>query len=290
MRYELRSASQRKRYFRQSGTRTKPANVAAYLPDRLAYPRSEEGTVDPSASSGDTGRARSRFSEEGTQPMHATLPLMHNTTFPMIRRKRLDTLQVNLGYKCNQSCVHCHVNAGPNRTEEMTGETIAAVIDFLAPPGDHTVDLTGGAPELNRPFPPAGDRRARARPARDRPLQPDHTGRARPRRSGGVPGSPPRRDRRLPALLPGRQRRPAARQRRFPGSIRALRELNALGYGRRTGASSSIWSTTRRAPSCRRRRPRWRPITSASGRATTASSSTICSRWPTCRSSASAAC
>ena len=51
--------------------------------------------------------------------MHATLPLLETTDFPSIRRKRLDTLQVNLGYKCNQSCLHCHVNAGPTRTEMM---------------------------------------------------------------------------------------------------------------------------------------------------------------------------
>ena len=51
--------------------------------------------------------------------MHATLPLLEVSDFPAIRRERLETLQVNLGYKCNQTCVHCHVNAGPTRTEEM---------------------------------------------------------------------------------------------------------------------------------------------------------------------------
>ena len=48
--------------------------------------------------------------------MHATLPLLRSREFPAIARKRLETLQVNVGYKCNQTCVHCHVNAGPNRT------------------------------------------------------------------------------------------------------------------------------------------------------------------------------
>ena len=51
--------------------------------------------------------------------MHDTLPLLEAIRFPAIKRDRLDTLQVNLGYKCNQTCVHCHVNAGPNRTEMM---------------------------------------------------------------------------------------------------------------------------------------------------------------------------
>ena len=47
--------------------------------------------------------------------MHATLPLLLASQFPALTRKRLSTLQVNLGYLCNQSCVHCHVDAGPHR-------------------------------------------------------------------------------------------------------------------------------------------------------------------------------
>lgn len=85
--------------------------------------------------------------------MHATLHLLTRTDFPALKRRTTETLQLNLGYRCNQSCVHCHVNAGPNRTEEMTPETIDAVLDFLgASPGIKTVDLTGGAPELNPHF------------------------------------------------------------------------------------------------------------------------------------------
>lgn len=85
--------------------------------------------------------------------MHATLPLLIRTDFPALRRRAVETLQINLGYRCNQSCVHCHVNAGPNRTEEMSRDTIDAVIAFLAAsPEVHTLDLTGGAPELNRHF------------------------------------------------------------------------------------------------------------------------------------------
>ena len=85
--------------------------------------------------------------------MHATLPLLVKTDFPPLRRGAIDTLQVNLGYRCNQSCLHCHVNAGPNRTEEMSRETIDTVLAFLsANPAVRTLDLTGGAPELNRHF------------------------------------------------------------------------------------------------------------------------------------------
>ena len=84
--------------------------------------------------------------------MHDTLPLLKKTPFPAIRRAQLDTLQVNLGYKCNQSCLHCHVNAGPNRTEMMDAETLALIPQVLAARGLTTLDLTGGAPELHEGF------------------------------------------------------------------------------------------------------------------------------------------
>jgi radical SAM/Cys-rich protein len=84
--------------------------------------------------------------------MHATYPLLRKTDFPPIRRRELDTLQVNLGYKCNQTCLHCHVNAGPNRTEMMDEATVALVLEVLEKRGLSTVDLTGGAPELSPHF------------------------------------------------------------------------------------------------------------------------------------------
>jgi radical SAM/Cys-rich protein len=84
--------------------------------------------------------------------VHATLPLLRVSDFPAIARKRLETLQVNIGYRCNQSCVHCHVNAGPNRTEEMGREVVDAVLAFLRASDVKTLDITGGAPELNPHF------------------------------------------------------------------------------------------------------------------------------------------
>ena len=84
--------------------------------------------------------------------MHATLPLLKASDFPAIRRKTLETLQVNLGYKCNQSCLHCHVAAGPNRTEMMDADTIEKVLAVLARQNIQTLDLTGGAPELHSGF------------------------------------------------------------------------------------------------------------------------------------------
>ena len=84
--------------------------------------------------------------------MHETLPLLKKIPFPALRRTQLDTLQVNLGYKCNQSCLHCHVNAGPNRTEMMDADTLALIPKVLAARGLATLDLTGGAPELHAGF------------------------------------------------------------------------------------------------------------------------------------------
>ncbi|MDH5180825.1 MAG: arsenosugar biosynthesis radical SAM protein ArsS [Gammaproteobacteria bacterium] len=84
--------------------------------------------------------------------MHATLPLLEISDFPSLYRDRLDTLQVNLGYRCNQQCLHCHVNANPKRKEMMTAEVIEDVIRFLSNNSIKTLDLTGGAPELNPHF------------------------------------------------------------------------------------------------------------------------------------------
>jgi radical SAM/Cys-rich protein len=77
---------------------------------------------------------------------------MQRYGFPAMRRGELTTLQVNLGYRCNQTCLHCHVNAGPQRTEMMSRETVADVLAFLEVSGVKQLDLTGGAPELNVHF------------------------------------------------------------------------------------------------------------------------------------------
>ena len=84
--------------------------------------------------------------------MHATLSLLEKTTFPKISRRRVETLQVNLGYKCNQSCLHCHVNAGPARTEMMDRATVDLVLGYLAAQDVNKLDITGGAPELSPHF------------------------------------------------------------------------------------------------------------------------------------------
>ncbi len=71
--------------------------------------------------------------------------------FPLIS-DRLDTLQVNMGRLCNQSCKHCHVEAGPHRTEVMSREVVEAVLEALTRDDISTVDITGGAPEMNPNF------------------------------------------------------------------------------------------------------------------------------------------
>lgn len=84
--------------------------------------------------------------------MKDTFDLLVETDFPRIKRAHLETLQVNLGYLCNQQCLHCHVDAGPRRIEIMTAETVADVLNFLKHKTIKTLDLTGGAPEMNPEF------------------------------------------------------------------------------------------------------------------------------------------
>jgi radical SAM/Cys-rich protein len=164
--------------------------------------------------------------------MHATLPLLRNTDFPSIRRGRLETLQVNLGYRCNQSCLHCHVAAGPTRTEQMSEETVEAVLAALEKQNIVALDLTGGAPELNPHFRHIVQK-ARALGVRvidrcnltilEEPGQEDLAAFMAGHRVEIVAS--------LPCYLEenvDRQRGKGV----FETSIRALRKLNALGYGR----------------------------------------------------------
>lgn len=162
--------------------------------------------------------------------MHPTLTLLAQTDFPKIARAALDTLQVNLGYKCNQSCLHCHVNAGPTRTEMMDSETIDLVLDVLRARGIGTLDLTGGAPELNPHF------RRLVREARAAGVtvidrcnltilsEPGHDDLAEFLAAQGVE---------VTASLPCYSVANVDRQRGdgvFDRSIAGLRQLNALGY------------------------------------------------------------
>jgi len=164
--------------------------------------------------------------------MHATLPRLEAREFPAIRRRRLETLQVNLGYRCNQTCLHCHVNAGPSRTEMMDRCTVSEVIAFVRKSGVRTLDVTGGAPELNPHF------RALVLAARELGAhvmdrcnltvleQPGQEDTAQFLAANGVE---------IVASLPCYLKKNVDAQRGegvFDASIRVLRTLNDLGYGR----------------------------------------------------------
>jgi radical SAM/Cys-rich protein len=164
--------------------------------------------------------------------MHATLPLLRHYGFPALKRRRLETLQVNLGYKCNQSCVHCHVGASPQRTEMMSRETVIDVLAFIGVAGVRTLDLTGGAPELNAHF---RDLVMRARELGTHVIDRCNlTILERPGQEGLGEFLAAQRVEVI-ASLPCYLEDNVDRQRGkgvFEASLRGLRRLNALGYGR----------------------------------------------------------
>ena len=84
--------------------------------------------------------------------MRDTWPQLAHSEFPSIERGRITTLQLNLGYRCNLSCIHCHVNAGPRRTETMDRDTMQLALEVGARLGVGILDLTGGSPEMNVDF------------------------------------------------------------------------------------------------------------------------------------------
>jgi radical SAM/Cys-rich protein len=161
------------------------------------------------------------------------LPYLKNTDFPAIKRGHLEILQVNLGYLCNLSCTHCHVNAGPKRTEQMERQTIDEVLAFIdRNKVIHTLDLTGGAPEMNQHF------RYLVRQALDKGLkvidrcnlvillEPGYQDTAEFLASNRVE---------IVASLPCYLQDNVDKQRgkgTFKDSIQALQKLNQLGYGK----------------------------------------------------------
>src|SRR5882672_7745905 len=164
--------------------------------------------------------------------MRDMLPLLEKILFPAISRGKLETLQVNVGYRCNQSCFHCHVNAGPTRTEEMTSDVADVVLDFLKRRRIPTLDITGGAPELNPHF------RRLVREARKLGVK------VMDRCNLTILEQPGQEDLveflaaekvEVVASMPCYLQDNVERQRGkgvFDGSIRGLQKLNALGFGR----------------------------------------------------------
>ena len=74
------------------------------------------------------------------------------TATPVLQPQKLEILQINLGYMCNQVCSHCHVDAGPDRKEMMSRATLVQCLEILKKTSVHTLDLTGGAPEMHPDF------------------------------------------------------------------------------------------------------------------------------------------
>lgn len=155
-----------------------------------------------------------------------------STDFPGVQRAATRTLQVNLGYRCNLSCVHCHVNAGPTRTEMMAPELVALLSDVIATGRFDTLDLTGGAPELHPQFRELVQHaRAHDMEVIDRCnltilLEPGQETLAEFLAAQGV---------RVVASLPCYLEDNVNKQRGkgvYQSSIEAIRRLNALGYGR----------------------------------------------------------
>jgi radical SAM/Cys-rich protein len=164
--------------------------------------------------------------------MRDTWPLLAKIEFPPLARRRMDTLQVNVGYRCNQSCVHCHVGASPQRTEEMAGETVDLVVAVLARRHISTLDITGGAPELNPHF------RRLVRAARELGVRViDRCNLTILEMAGqeDLADFLKLEQIEIVASLPCYLADNVDRQRGkgvFEGSIRGLQRLNALGYGR----------------------------------------------------------
>jgi radical SAM/Cys-rich protein len=163
--------------------------------------------------------------------MQDTRPLLLQSDFPAVERGALETVQVNLGYLCNLSCAHCHVNAGPQRTELMSLKTVQQLLELLRRQRVDSLDLTGGAPELNPHFRHLV-REARALGVRviDRCnltvlFEPGQEDLADFLASQQVE---------IVASLPCYLEENVEQQRGkgvYGDSIRAIRELNALGYG-----------------------------------------------------------
>jgi radical SAM/Cys-rich protein len=172
--------------------------------------------------------------------MFNSWPLPKDIPFPAIRRGRLDTLQINVGYRCNQCCVHCHVGAGPHRREEMNAQTIDLVLAVLKARPIATLDITGGAPELNPHFRRlVHDARKLGVRVLDRcnltileiPGQGDL---AEFLKMNAVE---------IMASMPCYLKENVDRQRGrgvFETSIRVLQRLNALGYGHQTGLALNL--------------------------------------------------
>lgn len=152
--------------------------------------------------------------------------------FPL-RAKKLEILQINLGYMCNQVCEHCHVDAGPDRKEIMTPETMLQCLEVIKSTGAHTLDLTGGAPEMNPNFRWFVDEAYKAG-IKDFIVRSNLTILQANKKYHDLPGFFKKHNIHVVSSMPHSARGKTDKQRGdgvFDKSIKALKELNAIGYG-----------------------------------------------------------
>ncbi|WP_435261185.1 arsenosugar biosynthesis radical SAM (seleno)protein ArsS [Tenacibaculum sp. nBUS_03] len=152
--------------------------------------------------------------------------------FPL-RPKRLEILQINLGYMCNQVCAHCHVDAGPDRKEIMTTETMLQCLKVIKTTGAHTLDLTGGAPEMNPNFRWFVEEAAKAG-IKDFIVRSNLTIIRANKKYHDLPEFFKKHNVHVVSSMPHWTRGKTDKQRGngvFDKSIKALQELNAVGYG-----------------------------------------------------------
>ena len=152
--------------------------------------------------------------------------------FPL-RPKKLEILQINLGYMCNQVCSHCHVDAGPDRKEIMTRDTMKQCLDVINKTGAHTLDLTGGAPEMNPDFRWFVEEAANAG-IKDFIVRSNLTIIRANKKYYDLPEFFKKYNIHVVSSMPHWTRGKTDKQRGdgvFDKSIKALQELNAVGYG-----------------------------------------------------------
>jgi len=152
--------------------------------------------------------------------------------FPL-RPKKLEILQINLGYMCNQVCSHCHVDAGPDRKEIMTRDTMKQCLDVINKTGAHTLDLTGGAPEMNSDFRWFVEEAANAG-IKDFIVRSNLTIIRANKKYYDLPEFFKKYNIHVVSSMPHWTRGKTDKQRGdgvFDKSIKALQELNAVGYG-----------------------------------------------------------
>ena len=152
--------------------------------------------------------------------------------FPL-RPKKLEILQINLGYMCNQVCSHCHVDAGPDRKEIMTRDTMKQCLGVINKTGAHTLDLTGGAPEMNSDFRWFVEEAAKAG-IKDFIVRSNLTIIRANKKYYNLPEFFKKYNIHVVSSMPHWTRGKTDKQRGdgvFDKSIKALQELNAVGYG-----------------------------------------------------------